>query len=256
MEGKVYFASDFHLGVDARLSSKDREREIVRWLDVIAQDASKLYLVGDVFDYWFEYRQVLPRGFHRFIGKLIELRDGGLSIEMFTGNHDMWMFGFFEEELGIPVHRGPIDIEIQGKSVHIAHGDGLGPGDYGYKLLKSILAAPINQWLYGRLHPNLALWLMRRFSFKSRDANGEEPTFLGRDKERLVVYSEEMICREDYDYLIFGHRHLPLEVYLSNQRSVYYGLGDWLHYQSYGVLENGVFTIDYYNLEDKTIQVR
>ena len=164
---KTYFASDFHLGINARLSSLDRERQICRWLDLVSQDAEAIYLVGDVFDYWFEYKSVIPKGFSRILGKLAEVRDKNIPIYFFTGNHDMWMFRYFEDELGIPIYRQPIIREIHGKTFFIGHGDGLGPGDYGYKMIKKIFANKTCQWLFARLHPNFGLWLMNFFSGKS-----------------------------------------------------------------------------------------
>jgi len=152
---KVYFASDFHLGIDARLSSREREKQLVRWLEQIRKDAYSIYLVGDVFDFWFEYKTVVPKGYVRLLGKLAELRDEGIPIYFFTGNHDMWMFSYFEEELGIPIYREPIVREIMGKTFFIGHGDGLGPGDHGYKFIKRVFANPVCQWLFERLHPKI-----------------------------------------------------------------------------------------------------
>ena len=137
---KVYFASDFHLGIDGRLTSGEREKQIVRWLEYIREDAAAIYLVGDVFDFWFEYTTVVPKGYVRLLGKLAELRDQGIPIYFFTGNHDMWIFRYFEEEMGIPTYRKPIRREIMGKQFLIGHGDGLGPGDYGYKRIKKVFA--------------------------------------------------------------------------------------------------------------------
>ncbi|HMG14223.1 MAG TPA: UDP-2,3-diacylglucosamine diphosphatase, partial [Saprospiraceae bacterium] len=140
---KIYFASDFHLGLDAKTSSKNREKLIVKWLDEVSKDASHIYLVGDLFDFWFEYKFTAPKGYTRFLGKLGELTDKGIIIEVFTGNHDMWMFSYLQEELGIPIHRAPIIREFFGKRILIGHGDGLGPGDHGYKFLKNVFANPV-----------------------------------------------------------------------------------------------------------------
>lgn len=232
-ESVVYFLSDFHLGTSGKLSSADRERKIVRFLDKISSDATKIYLVGDVFDYWFEYKSVVPKGFVRILGKFAELSDSGIEIEFFTGNHDIWMFRYFTEELNIPIHREPIDIEFHGKRIHIGHGDGLGPGDKGYKRIKKIFTNPILQKLYSTIHPNIGLKIMRLFSRKSRESNADESHFFGPEKEWLVQYSESMIKINDYDFLIFGHRHLPIDYLLSNGKSRYINLGDWLNYCSY-----------------------
>lgn len=252
MSKKIFFASDFHLGVQATLSSLEREKKIVRWLTSVQNEMEALYLVGDIFDYWFEYKSCIPKGFTRFLGKIAELRDAGIPIYFFTGNHDMWMFDYFEKEFGIPVYHKSIQKTLQGKDFFIGHGDGLGPKDTGYKFIKSVLSNRFCQWAYARLHPNFGLWLMRKFSHKSRDAGGDNAIFQGRDKEMLVQYAERKIETLSIDYFVFGHRHLPLKVRLSNGKSTYYGLGDWTHYQSYGVLEDGKFSLKYYETADKT----
>ncbi len=237
MMKKTFFASDFHLGTDGRLSSKARERLIVRWLEHIAPEAESLYLVGDVFDYWFEYSRVVPKGFVRLLGQLARLSDGGLPIYFFTGNHDMWMFHYLEEELGIPVYRQPIQRQIGGKNFFIGHGDGLGPGDQGYKFIKALFSNPVCQWLFARLHPNTGIRLMSFFSGTSRQNNPSEPRFLGPDKERLLQFCEEEITRSNVDYFVFGHRHLPIDYTLKNGRSRYVNLGDWLSFNSYAVFD-------------------
>lgn len=252
MSKKIIFASDFHLGVQATLSSLEREKNIVQWLTSIQDEMEALYLVGDIFDYWFEYKSCIPKGFTRFLGKIAELRDAGIPIYFFTGNHDLWMFEYFEKEFGIPVYHKSIQRELQGKKMFIGHGDGLGPNDHGYKFIKKVLTNPICQWAYARLHPNFGLWLMKKFSHKSRDAGGDNAIFKGRDKEMLVQYAERKLEMMSVDYFIFGHRHLPLNVKLSNKQSIYFGLGDWTHYQSYGVLENGIFSLEYYDRPDMT----
>ncbi len=243
---KVFFASDFHLGIDGITSSRERERAIVRWLDLIAPEAERIYLVGDLFDYWFEYGTVVPKGYLRLLGKLAELRDRGLPVYFFTGNHDMWMFDYFEEELGIPVLREPVVHDIGGKRFFIGHGDGLGPGDKGYKLLKKLLAHPLAKWLFARIHPNLGIRLMRFFSGKSRAATGEESRFLGHEQEWLIQFCEQEIKNQPIDYFIFGHRHLPLHYTLKNGKSHYINLGDWLVYNSYAVFDGNDVQLNYF----------
>lgn len=233
----VYFASDFHLGVNARLSSAERERQLLRWLDAIAADAEALYLVGDVFDFWFEYRTVVPKGYVRLLGKLAELRDGGLPIYFFTGNHDMWVFKYFEQELDIPTYRRPIVREIGGKTFFIGHGDGLGPGDYGYKFIKRVFANPLCQWAFERLHPNFGVGLANYWSGRSRQANPSEAQFLGPEGEWLIAYSNRKLDEVYADFYVFGHRHLPIDYTLKNQRSRYINLGEWLNYNSYAVFD-------------------
>jgi len=249
---KIFFASDFHLGADATLTSAEREKNIVEWLDTIQPEMHSLYLVGDIFDYWFEYKSCIPKGFTRFLGKIADLRDADIPVYFFTGNHDMWMFDYFEQEFGIPVYRKYIQRQLQGKNLFIGHGDGLGPKDYGYKCIKKIFSNKLCQWAYARLHPNFGLWLMKRFSHGSRYAGGDNAEFYGKDKEMLVQYAERKLETLSIDYFIFGHRHLPLKVRLSKQGSFYYGLGDWTHYQSYGVLEEGIFSLKYFNHPDRT----
>lgn len=252
MGKKVFFASDFHLGTDARLTSREREKQIVRWLTSIQDEAEALYLVGDIFDYWFEYKTVIPRGFSRFLGKIAEMKDAGIPVYFFTGNHDMWMFDYFKEEYDIPIYYEPIKIELQGRKLFIGHGDGLGPNDHGYKFIKKVFSNRLSQWAYARLHPNLGLWLMKKFSHKSRESGGDDAQFFGRDKERLIQYAERKLEAEHQDYFIFGHRHLPLRVKLENGESTYFGLGDWTEYQSYGMLEDGKFSLQYFEMPDRT----
>jgi UDP-2,3-diacylglucosamine hydrolase len=242
---KTYFASDFHLGVDARHSSKERERHIVRWLEQISPDAASIYLVGDIFDFWFEYGTVVPKGFTRLLGLLGRLRDAGLPIYYFTGNHDMWMFRYFEEELDIPTYREPIKVEIGDKKIFIGHGDGLGPGDKGYKFLKKVFSNTGCQWLFERIHPNLGMRIAQYWSGKSRLNQVPEP-FLGAEREWLVQFSEAYLKEEDIDYFVFGHRHLALDYMLSNGWSRYINLGEWLHTYSYAVFDGEKMNIKYF----------
>lgn len=236
--GKIYFASDFHLGIDGRLSSAERERQIVRWLDQIRQDADAIYLVGDIFDFWFEYKTAVPRGYVRLLGKLAELRDSGIPIHLFTGNHDMWMFDYLQKELDVPIYREPVIHEINGKTFFIGHGDGLGPGDHGYKFIKKVFANPLCQWLFARLHPNFGIGLAQYLSGKSRDSNPNEGHFLGEENEWLLQYSmrksEQLL---EVDYFVFGHRHLPINYLLPNGRSRYINLGEWINFNSYAVFD-------------------
>ncbi|MBK7427563.1 MAG: UDP-2,3-diacylglucosamine diphosphatase [Saprospiraceae bacterium] len=245
---KVYFASDFHLGVPAKLPSREREKLIVRWLDKISKDATELYLVGDVFDFWFEYSSVVPKGYIRLLGKLAELTDGGLPIYFFIGNHDMWMFKYFEEELGIPTFREPIIREIQGKKMMIGHGDGLGPGDNGYKFIKKVFANPACQWLFARLHPNLGIGIANFWSAKSRYANVEPDRFVSEENEWLVQFAKDTLKENHFDYFVFGHRHLPISFNLQGG-SQYINLGDWLNHQSFGIMENGDLQLAFYENE-------
>ena len=247
---KIYFASDFHLGVDARLSSREREQQIVRWLDTIKDDAAEIYLVGDVFEFWFEYKTVVPKGFTRLLGKLASLRDAGIPIYFFTGNHDMWMFRYFEEELDIPTYRKPIVRELKGKTFLIGHGDGLGPGDQGYKFIKKVFANPICQWLFERLHPNFGIWLANYWSGKSRRVKKvKKARFRGEDREWLVAYANRKLESQPIDYFIFGHRHLPIDYTLKNGKSRYINLGEWMNFNSYAVFDGENLEIEFFENE-------
>lgn len=254
---KVYFASDFHLGIDGRLSSRERERQIVRWLDLAAQDATAIYLVGDLFDFWFEYRAAVPRGFVRLLGKLAELRDGGLPIHIFTGNHDMWLFDYLPTELGVAVYREPLVRQIGQHTFFIGHGDGLGPGDYGYKFIKRIFAHPAAQWLFARLHPNLGIGAAQYWSRRSRASNPGEDEFLGPTGEWLLQFAEaESARRPEIDFFVFGHRHLPIDYRLSNGHSRYINLGEWVKYNSYAVYEGGDMSVRFFETAPATVHGR
>jgi UDP-2,3-diacylglucosamine hydrolase len=243
---KIYFASDFHLGIPDHATSVAREKRICRWLDEIKHDAARLYLVGDLFDTWFEYRNVVPRGYTRFMGKLAELRDSGLPIEVFTGNHDLWMLDYFGQELDIPVHHKPITPEFNGKKFFIAHGDGLGPGDTGYKILKTVLRSPLSQWIYRRLHPDTGVGLAGWFSrLGPKHADMPEKKFLGPEKEMLVQFCLGTLNQEHFDYFVFGHRHIAIE-YPLPQSSLYINLGDWIRYDSYAVFDGEQLKLEYY----------
>jgi len=234
---KIYFASDFHLGVPVGKSSLEREKRIIDWLNYIQKDAFEIYLVGDIFDFWFEYKHAIPKGFVRIQGKIAELVDSGIPVYFFTGNHDMWMFDYFEKELGVTIYREPVHRVYNSKKFLIGHGDGLGPGDRGYKFIKKVFAAKWSQWMFARLHPNFGIALANYFSRKSRIATGDSDSkFLGEDKEWLVHYCKEQEAIDPQDYYIFGHRHLPMTIRI-NERAVYINLGEWIHYNTYAVFD-------------------
>lgn len=234
-----YFASDFHLGLEKGNEALQRERIVVDWLNTLDRTNGALYLVGDLFDFWHEYKTVIPKGTTRFLGKLAELRDAGMPIEAFTGNHDMWMYGYFEEELGIPVHREPVRRTLQGKKLEIGHGDGLGPGDKTYKILKRIFDSPVAQFMFRWMHPDIGMRIARAWSRSSRNSHQESAEF-HKEKEFLVQYCETVLeSGKNTDYFVFGHRHLPLDLVLSNEKSRYVNLGDWIEHFTYATLENG-----------------
>ena len=230
---KLYFLSDFHLGAPNHAASLEREKAVVAFLEHIRHDAGCVIIAGDIFDFWFEYKKAVPRGFTRLLGKLAELTDSGIPVEVFVGNHDMWMRDYFQQELNIPVHYEPKVYEWNGKRFYIGHGDGLGPGDHGFKFIKKIFRNPVCQWLFGWLHPNLGIGLANYFSRKSREKTGEaDADFLGADKEWLIIYCKEVLAKEHYDYFIFGHRHYPIDFAL-NDSSRYINLGDWIRNFTY-----------------------
>lgn len=233
----IYFASDFHLGAAADGNGHVREKKVVRWLDSIADTAEEIYLLGDVFDFWFEYKYVVPKGHVRLLGKLAELADRGIAIHIFTGNHDVWMFGYFEREFGAKVYTEPIVCEWAGKRFMIGHGDGLGPGDHGYKFIKKVFANALAQRLFAMLHPLWGVSLARFFSRKSRETTGDKDgVYLGDDKEFLVRYCNSVLEKEHYDYFIFGHRHLVIDKALKGG-SRYINLGEWFDACNYAVFD-------------------
>lgn len=234
---KIYFASDNHLGAPDREKSLPREKIFVAWLDGIKEDAAAVFLLGDLFDFWFEYGTVVPKGFTRTLGKLAELSDAGIPIFYFVGNHDLWMNGYFEEELQIPVFHRPQQFLLNNTTFFIGHGDGLGPGDKGYKRMKKLFTNRLAKWFFRWLHPDLGVRLAQYFSVKNRLISGEEDIkFLGEDKEWLVQYARRKLEQKHYDYFVFGHRHLPLEIDL-NGKSAYINLGDWISFFTYAVFD-------------------
>ena len=244
--GNIYFASDSHLGVPDYASSLKREKLLVAWLDMVKKDAKEIYLLGDIFDFWFEYKTVVPKGFVRLLGKIAELTDAGITINYFTGNHDMWVYDYFTTELNVTIYREPIVKTYNGKKFYIGHGDGLGPKDYGYKFIKKLFASKINQWLYARMHPNFGMWLALYFSRRSRVANGDtDEIYFGEDKERLIVYAKELLKQEHYDFFIFGHRHLPLDLEIA-ENSRYINLGDWVKSFSYVKFDGDTLSLKYF----------
>jgi UDP-2,3-diacylglucosamine hydrolase len=234
---KVYFASDQHLGVPNLESSLVREKHFVKWLDEVKHDAAAIYLLGDLFDFWFEYKTVVPRGYVRVLGKIAEIADSGIPIYFFTGNHDMWTFDYLTTELGVKLFRDPIDVTMNGKDFRIGHGDGLGPGDYGYKFMKKIFDSPILQWSFARLHPNLGVGIANYFSRSSRAKNAtQDKTYHGDDKELLIIHSKEVLAKKHYDFFIYGHRHYAQDFALS-ESSRYINLGDWVVDFTYAVFD-------------------
>ena len=246
---KIYFASDQHFGAPTPELSKPREAKFLVWLDEIKHDAQILFLMGDLFDFWHEWKYVVPKGYVRILGKLAELKDSGIDIYFFVGNHDLWMKDYLEEEIGIPVFFEKQYYEISGKNFLLAHGDGLGPGDKGYKRMKKLFTNPIAQWFFKWLHPDIAMKIAVYFSTKNKMISGvEDMKFLGEDKEFLILYSKEKLKSEKIDYFVYGHRHLPmiLDLKIDVNEAKYVNLGDWISYFTYGVFDGAEFKIEEY----------
>lgn len=240
---KIYFASDFHLGAPDADSSLERERRVAAWLQSIRKDAYAIFLLGDIFDFWFEYTHAIPKGFIRLQGKLAELRDDGIPIAFFTGNHDMWMFDYFPRELGIPIYREPQVLQVGHHRLLIGHGDGLGPGDNVYKVQKKFFNSAMCQWLFARIHPNLGIRIARFWSRKSRINNTRrEEKFSGEENEFLLTYCRELEKKQHHDFYVFGHRHLPLDLAVSiNSR--YINLGEWVNFSTYAEYDGREMTL-------------
>jgi len=251
---KIYFASDLHLGTPDYETSLGRERLFVQWLDMVGADAAEIFLVGDTFDFWHDYKTVVPKGYVRLLGKLAELSDRGIKLHIFTGNHDLWFDGYFEKELGAKIYTAPIERTFDGKLFFIGHGDGLGPKDHGYKFIKKIFTNPVCQWLFRWIHPDLGIRLASFLSYQSRYSNGkhELEKFMGEDNEWLLQYCKRLLERKPYDYFIFGHRHLPLDIEINGRGTGdegpirYINLGDWLDYNSYAVWDGEKLELKYF----------
>jgi UDP-2,3-diacylglucosamine hydrolase len=250
---KIFFLSDFHLGAPDEAASLLREKAIVRFLDENKANAAAFFIVGDVFDFWYEYKRVVPKGYVRLLGKLAEISDAGIELHMFAGNHDMWMKNYFQQELNAKVYMEPVEFEFNGHTFYIGHGDGLGPGDHGYKAMKKVFRNPVCQWLFGMLPTRVGIGVADYFSRKSRAATGSsEETFLGEDNEWLITYCKEVLTQKNIEYFVFGHRHLPIDFRLNNG-SRYINLGDWIRYFTYGVFDGSNFELRSFNGQDDKI---
>lgn len=242
---KIYFASDFHFGIPNRAVSQERERKICQWLEQIREDAQQIYLMGDLYDSWMEYKKVVPKGTVRFLGKLAELSDAGIDIIIFTGNHDLWMHGYFEEELNARVYKTVKSLEINGKSFHIGHGDGLCTREKSYRLLKKLLHHPISQFLYHQLHPDLGLRLADYFSRLGPKHKYADLQLKPLEQEYQVIYAREVLQHTHYDYFIFGHRHIPMRLELSPGATLV-NLGDWMSTYTYAEFDGEKLRLEKY----------
>ena len=242
---KIFFVSDFHLGVPDEKTSLERERKIVRWLESIQAEAEAIFILGDIFDFWYEYKYTIPKGFIRFQGKLAEMRDKGIPIYFFTGNHDMWMFGYFSKELDIPIYRQSIELQVGNTAFLIGHGDGLGPGDYGYKILKKVFSNRLCEIMFGVLPSRIGMGIGHKWSRGSRKKSNKDKIFLG-EKEHLWIYCKETERVKHHDYYIFGHRHLPLDLPVA-ENSRYINLGEWFSHCNFGVFDGAHFKVLNFN---------
>ena len=241
----VYFLSDAHLGSLAIPHGRMQERRLVRFLDSIKDKAAAVYLLGDMFDFWYEYRLVVPKGFTRFLGKLSELTDMGVEVHYFTGNHDIWAYEYLEKECGVTLHKKPETTEIYGKVFFLAHGDGLGDPSKSFKMLKWIFHNSLCQTMFSALHPRWGLWFGLQWARHSRIEHERkgEPVYLGEDREHLVLYTKKYIEQHpNVDYYIYGHRHIEVDLQLPrplqqgrDRRARMLILGDWISHFSYVV---------------------
>jgi len=253
---KIYFSSDHHFGVPDRLSSRKREDLFVEWLDMAAKDAAAIFIMGDLFDFWYEYKTVVQKGYVRLFGKLAEITDAGIPIHFFRGNHDIWAFDYLQSEIGIQLHRRERILEFEGQRFFLAHGDGLGPGDHAYKFLKKVFENKINQWLFRWLHPDIATSIALFWSRRSRYANEAREQKKPRKKkeinidhlmqQRLPYFAAEKL-KEDpsINYFVFGHWHYPI-IFPLSETSNYLNLGDWITYFSYAVFDGKEMNLNYF----------
>ena len=244
----TYFLSDAHLGSLAIEHPRTQERRLVRFLDDIKEKAAAIYLLGDMFDFWHEYRYVVPKGFTRFLGKLSELTDMGVEVHFFTGNHDIWAYDYLEKECGVIIHRKPITTEINDKVFFLAHGDGLGDPNTQFKLLRGIFHNSLCQRLFKAIHPRWGMAFGLKWAKHSRmkRVEGKEPAYLGEDKEHLVLFSKDYIREHsDIDFFIYGHRHIELDLMLSKKTRMLI-LGDWIWQFTYAVFDGEHLFLEQY----------
>jgi UDP-2,3-diacylglucosamine hydrolase len=229
---KIYFTSDFHLGLPAGSPPVERERKVVRWLRSVMADAKEIYLLGDVFDFWWEYKLVVPKGFTRFLGTISSITDSGIPVHFFTGNHDMWVGDYLSRECGITIHTEPLTAVFDGRKFHLAHGEGLGTNDKLYKILLAIFRNKPLRAMYSALHPSIGVGIGLKWSLSSRLGKGISLEFLGEEKEDLIRYAKSLLKNEKIDYFIFGHRHLARNFKLKEGSEIVF-LGDWIKNGSY-----------------------
>lgn len=242
----IYFISDAHLGSRLVKNPREHEMRLVNWLDKVSADAESIYMLGDMFDFWFEYKTVVPKGYVRFLGKMAELIDKGTDIHYFTGNHDVWTFGYLENEIGLIIHREPETITLKGKKFYMAHGDGLYTEEKGFKIIRKIFHSPTCQKLFQLIPPRIG----QNFGYAWSKSNREkilniENKFLGEENEHLVIYAKKYVENHDIDFMLFGHRHVELDLELKNKSRVII-LGDFIGIFSYGVFDGENFRLEHF----------
>lgn len=233
---KIYFASDFHFGIPDYAATRQREELVCHWLDSIREDAQVVFLLGDIFDSWMEYKKVVPKGSIRFLGKLAELSDAGIQLVFFTGNHDLWMHGYFQQELNATVFKEPKSFLINGKVFHLSHGDGLCAAERKYRFMKLIIQHPLSQFIYRQLHPDVGLRLADYFSRLGPKHKYQDLQLKSVDEEYQMVYANTLLKKETIHYFIFGHRHIPTLLKL-NAESTFINVGDWISYNTFAVFD-------------------
>lgn len=249
--GKVYFASDVHLGAPYIRDPRKHEQRFVRWLDYAKKDATEIYLLGDIFDFWWEYKKVVPRGFVRTLGKIAEITDSGIPVHFFIGNHDIWTWDYLTTETGVILHKTPEHVTLQGKSFFLAHGDGMGDPDKKFKIVRAAFHNRILQRLFATfVHPNWAIALGQNWSGNSRVNNFDAASnsYMGENKEHLVLYTKELLKTSHFDYFVYGHRHIVLDLMLQKDSRIII-LGDWISKFSYAVLEDGDMRVELFEEE-------
>ena len=240
---KIFFASDLHLGSPNNKESLKREKHFVKWLNSIKNEAEAIYLLGDIFDFWFEYNKVVPKGFTRLLGKLSELTDYGIDIYFFTGNHDMWTYTYFKNEIGIKkIYQKPIKIKLNGKLFFLGHGDGIGNGDFFFKILKSLFKSSICQFFFSLIHPNIGISIAQFWSKKSRES--KEGSM--EKHENLINFCYQKMEKDKIDYFIFGHKHKDEKIKIG-KNTFYINLGDWISLNSYAVFDGKEIDLKYFN---------
>jgi UDP-2,3-diacylglucosamine hydrolase len=224
---KIFFFSDVHLGLHDTAREKEKEQRLLSFLSHVEKNGEQLFIIGDLFDYWFEYKNVIPRGYHHVISKLATLVEKGIAVHYLAGNHDFWLKDFFPKELGIPVYKDPFGMTLLGKKFYFHHGDGLALNDAGYRFLKKILRSRISIFLYSLVHPDWTAPIAQGSSQASRKYTGHKDF---GETDGMIQFAEKKIS-EGYDIVIMGHRHKPLEHTINN--GVYVNLGDWISYNTY-----------------------